>query len=480
MSAAPAKITLAQWDRRYDELRRAGLREPFYGGPLSRHVSEAGDLRLPYLCFDNSPAALRLWNFLLTEEERLHQHRAHGRKIVGTMKDLGTVPVMAYAFPGSAMVAFYPDGAWWTPCVMQMSDGLLRVADSLGVGESFCPVRAVLGAFVTQNHFPLPDLITCSVGATCDDLSAIAQRLMGLGHPILWWEIPARRSPETGEEAVTLPGGFVAPVKLVAFVRGELERVKAALEALAGQRLDDAMLAEGLRQANRVRALLAELRRLAFTAPRCPMPALEMLIAEMLALHYCSDRDECLAVLGELLDEVRRRVAAGQGVLPGDVVRVYWVNPVADLRVMNLLEDCGGRVCGTEYLFCHALDPIPEDLPPLEALARMALADPMVGPAEDRARRIVREVQVLGAQAVVISRIPGASHCALEGAVIADMIRAPGTIGATGVPVLEIEVPPISDALAPALRNRIEALVETAKGRINHEATKGTKKAEER
>ena len=95
-------------------------------------------------------------------------------------------------------------------------------------------------------------------------------------------------------------------------------------------------------------------------------------------------------VLAELLAEVRRRVQAGVGVLPADAVRVFWVNPVADLRVMNLLEDAGGRVCGTDYMFCHALDPIPTDLPPLEALARMALADPMVGSAADRAERICR------------------------------------------------------------------------------------------
>ena len=76
---------------------------------------------------------------------------------------------------------------------------------------------------------------------------------------------------------------------------------------------------------------------------------------------------------------------AGEGPLEESAVRVFWVNPVADLRVMNLLEDAGGRVCGTEYLFCHALDPIPEDLPPMEALARMALADPMVGSPVDRA-----------------------------------------------------------------------------------------------
>ena len=32
-----------------------------------------------------------------------------------------------------------------------------------------------------------------------------------------------------------------------------------------------------------------------------------------------------------------------------------------------------------------------------------------------------------------------------------------------GIPVLEVEVPPLSDALEPALRTRLEALVETVR-----------------
>jgi hypothetical protein len=124
---------------------------------------------------------------------------------------------------------------------------------------------------------------------------------------------------------------------------------------------------------------------------------------------------------------------------------------------MNLLEDCGGRVCGTEYLFCHALDLIPEDIPPVEALARMALADPMVGSTSDRAARICRDIRDFGAEAVVVSRIPGASHCASEGSAILDVVSAE-----LGIPGVEIEVPPIIDAAIPTLTTRISALIETA------------------
>jgi len=457
MSDPPRQITLQQWDRRYEQLRQAGLCEPSYGGPLGRHFEDR-DFRLLKLRFDNSEAALRLWNFLLTEEGRLHRARAEGEKLVGTMKDLGTVPVMAYSFDN--VTAFYPDGAWWIPCVMELSAGLLKIADSLGIDDSFCPVRAMLGAFVTQAHFPIPDSLICSVGATCDDFSAIAQRLEGLGHSIFWWEIPHRRVPEPREPAVRLPGGFVAPGCQVEFVKAELAKVGAALEQLAGQTLDDEMLAAGIRKANKVRRLLAELRRLVFAAELCPMPALEMLIAEMLAIHFCSDRDETIAVLKDLLVEVHRRVNGQKGVLDVDTARIFWVNPVADLRVMNLLEDCGGRICGTEYLFSHALDPIPENVPPLEALAMMALADPMVGSSVDRAQRICRDIETFGAEAVVISRIPGASHCALEGEIIAHLVSE-----RLDMPVLEIEVPPVSDSLQPAISTRIQALVETVNQR---------------
>lgn len=457
MKAPPARISLDEWDGRYEELRRGGLREPSCGGPLRRHVAD-GDRGLRRLSFDNSAAALRLWNFLLTEEDRLHAARAGGCRIVGAMKDLGTVPVMAYSLPG--LVAFYPDGAWWTPCVMEMSDELLNVADRLGIDETFCPVRAMLGAFVTRRHFPIPDLLVCSAGAVCDDFSAIAQRLNGLGHPILWWEIPHRREPEEGEAWVPLPGGGRAPRDTVAFVESELRRVGEALGSLAGTPLDEARLAAGIRRANGVRRRLRALRETVFTAPAAPLPALEMLIAEMLAIHFCSDVAETEAVLDGLIDEVTRRAGAGLGVGPRDAVRVFWVNPVADLRMMNRLDQAGGRLCGTEFFFSHALDDLPEDAPPFEALARAAVADPMAGPARDRAARIAREAARLEAEALVISRIPGASHCATEGRVIAEAVRE-----ATGIPTVEMEVPPLSDALAASLGTRLEALIETARAR---------------
>ncbi len=458
MNVSPRKLTLAEWDAHYAQLSRSGLREPAYGGPLSRHVLLESDLRLRTLRYDNSPAALRLWNFLLTENQRLRQARDQGGKIVGAMKDLGTVPVMAYSLPN--LRAFYPDGAWWTPCLMECSDGLLPQAEIMGIDASFCPVRAMLAAFQNAEHFPRPDLLICSTGAVCDDFSAIAQRLEKMGFPITWWEMPRRRQPGPDETACALPGNLSAPQIQVECVRDELERIARVLGELAGQPLDSGALAKGIHKANHVRRLLAALRLAVYAAPAAPLPALEMLIAEMLAIHFCSDREETIGVLNDLLAEAEGRLRQRQFVLPADAVRVFWVNPVADLRAMNLLEDWGGRICGSDYMFTHALDLIPEDLPPLEALARTALADPMVGSTLDRARRIVADCRTYRAEAVVVSRIPGASHCVHEGAMIRQLVRQE-----LGLPTIELEVPPICDAMLPTLGSRLQALMETARAR---------------
>jgi hypothetical protein len=461
MNSLPQRITLQDWQERHAALQRQGLREPWYGGELARHVTD-GDYRLTTLRFDNSPASLTLWNFLLTEEMRLNRARERGFKIVGAMKDLGTVPLMAYALPNT--IAFYPDGAWWVPCIMEQSTRDCSTADALGIDESFCPVRAMLGAFVNNEHFPRPDLLVCSVGATCDDFSAIAQRLESLGHNLLWWEIPPRRQPDRGEEAVALTGplsqAWHAPRRQVQYVHAELDRIRQAIAACAGRELTDDLLRQSIAQANRVRAVLAELRHLTFTARVAPLPALELLVAEMLAIHFCSDREESYAVLSGLLEEVRRRVAAGTGVLSPEAVRVFWVNPVSDLQAMNLLEESGGRLCGTDFMFTHALDPIPEDADPLWSLARAALSDPMVGPAANRAARICHDARRYGAQAVVISRIPGASHCAWESQILCEQIGRE-----LGLPTVEITVPPIDDAVRGSLATRLEALVETARMR---------------
>ena len=273
---------------------------------------------------------------------------------------------------------------------------------------------------------------------------------------ILWWEIPHRRHAEAAETAVLFPAVF-PPRRASGVGDGRAARVQEALEIYTGRTLTTSGWRRGLlgrtgfARASRVAAEV-------FTAKICPLPALEMLIAEMLAIHFCSDQQETLLVLEELGAEVDRRVAAGVGVLPADAVRVFWVNPVADLRVMNLLEDAGGRVCGTDYLFCHALDLDSHGYTPLGGAGANGPGRPdgrFAGgscPAD-----LQRYPPFWGRGGGDLPHSRRQPLC-LGGDDIAEMIRS-----GLGIPLVEIEVPPISDALEPTLRTRLEALLETVR-----------------
>lgn len=456
MNIPPAQLTIDEWRAHYRHLCENGLNERPYGGPLDRHA-DAGDKRLYRLLFDNSAAALALWNLILTEEERLRDWRQAGNRIVGTMKDLGTTPVLAYAFDNLA--AFYPDAAWWIPCFKQQQDRLFDLADQYGMDATFCPVRAMIGAFVNGRHFPVPDALVCSVGAVCDDFSIAAAKIQDLGHEIFWWEIPFRRMPCKGEPSLRISDSLVVPENMVVFVSKELKRVADYLQDVSGQPLSRMRLKAMIRKANRIRRILQSLRVTVYASERCLLPSLEMMMAEMLAIHFCSDPEETEMVLTGILNEVKRRQQNNAVVLPDGRARVFWVNPPADLYAMNLLEQCGGRLCGTDFMFGHALATIEEGEDEFIALAKSALADPMIGSAQQRAEQIIRDIHFFGAEAVVVCRIPGAGHCATEGKIISECLQM------KGFPVVEIEIPTLIDSFEASLKTRLEALIETVNSR---------------
>jgi len=452
----PVKIGILQWDDLFERIPdevRSLYRYPCRTGdslehglfPLSAFLRE-GDTRLGVLRYDNSLAALRLWNFLLSEEERLWEARRAGKKIFGVMKDLGTASIIAYAVKNG--VGFYPDGAWWTPCIMELSAGLLDIADSMGVREDCCPVRATLGAFVDGKRFPIPDLCIAAVGACCDDYSAIMQRIEALENRFIWWELPYNKYRNKSKQDRSYR-------KLVNFVADELRAVADAVSDAAGEWITDEKMRETIRKANRVRRLIGRIRDLAYGVSPAPIPALETLICEMVVIHFCSDIDEADSVLSDILVEAERRAELRQGIAREDAVKVFWVNPVADLKVMNMIEEVGARVAGSEYLISHAFNIIDENKPPFEALAEAALSDPMIGPTEDRADMIIKEIDKYGAESVIISQIPGASHCAYETSLISSIIK-----DKLGLPVLEITTPSLSDGREAGFKTRFQALCE--------------------
>ena len=214
-----------------------------------------------------------------------------------------------------------------------------------------------------------------------------------LGHEVFWWENPAPScAGKPGEDAVQLPGGFRAPASQVG-VRPQRTLTCATDTRVPYRSTIDRAPPAGRHSTGKPSAAVPG------TVPPHRVyrstgsaAGVELLIAEMLAIHYCSDQSECR---GRTRTAPGRGPAAGgrrRGLVDADAVRVFWLNPGGRSAHDESGGGRRGRICGTEYLFSHAVDVIPEDVPPLEALARMALADPMVGSPADRADRVCRDM----------------------------------------------------------------------------------------
>jgi hypothetical protein len=471
-----ARVTFDEWGRLFERVPTALLDRYHY---FRREQEERGGLEpwsaymfppqtfaiygcrhLKRLRFDNSLASLRLWGFVQNETERLFRARQVGRKVVACMGDLGAVPVIVNSFP--ELVAFYPDCIWWTPFVME-SNVLFDAAAELGIGDATCYSRAALGAFAKHAYFPVPDLVIASTGASCDDYSGVEQLAGRFAGEMVWVESPFRRerlgchacageSEQTPETRVPYD-----PASRDFLVR-EYERVVERLEALAGRKLTDAMLREGIGKANRVRRLTRRLRELTFR--HAALPALESMVVEFGNLHHYSDIDEWPEALQHLRTTCEARAERGETVVAGDALRVAWVTPPADPLFLNYLEDGGARVVGTEYVIGQALEGIAEDKPGLEAVAESFMAASLTGSTRQRVEAVLRQCRENDAEGVIISGVLGGSHCAMESRLVARYVREE-----LELPVLEFDVPPPAREINRQLRTRIDAFLEVLRGR---------------
>ena len=426
-----------------------------YLQPISSYA-DAGDHILSRLRFDPSPAALRLWTFVFSETKRLFAARRAGQKIFAVMKDLGTMPVLTYSLPDT--VTFYADEFWWSPCLME-DTRLLDAAESLGCHDQCCYVRAALGAYELHSHFPEPDLSIAAVGSCCDDFSAIMQLIAARGHKTIFWDLPLRKDRAVhirhGDFVQTYDAQSWYQRSALDFLVVQFERVKLAVEEVAGRPITEEMLAQSISQANKIRSLVREIRDLAYGTVPTPLPGLETMLCEFLAIHYCSDPGQCLAILADLLETVRRRVELGQGVLAKESLRTVWAMPCTDPSILQLWEQLGGSVAGTEYLISHSRDRIRTDTDPLRALAEAALNDPCIGSTAFRAQRVVQQAHKYHAEAVIIPAIFGASHCSYETREIASAVQSQCRL-----PVLSFEVPFSPNAVSKQVVTRLQAFAE--------------------
>jgi hypothetical protein len=457
----PRKISLKEWSSQFRMLDDSQIKQfKYYNNdewgiylspPATFMVYGARELRK--LKFDNSMAALRLWGFVFNESERLFRARQSGKHIIATMGDLGTVPVIAMAFPDC--VPFYPDCTWWTPFFNE-STVLLDKASELGTPEGSCFVRSTLAAFHKMAYFPKPDILFASTGASCDDYSCIMQMVEDMGYEMNWLEIPYRRKMRdyfAGEKYTKTKQGFEYPNRFETYLVNEYEHVWQKMQALTkGGDLEK--LRQSIKKNNRLRRLVNEIKCLTNEASIAPFPGLEIMVIEFGNLYGYADIDEWLDILEMVKETVTDRVSNEKGILLPDAIPLAWITPTADPLLLNIVEDLGGRIVATEYVISQALTEIEEDIDPFRALARSFMNASLIGSTEERIRHILASVDSGRIAGVIITNMLGCSHCSMETRLIEEKLK--------NVPVLAIDIPaPLG--ITEQLRTRIAAFIEILK-----------------
>lgn len=457
----PKKISLAEWSKQFKNIDDEAIKKFMYyknnewgvylQPPATFMVYGARELKR--LKFDNSFAALRLWGFVFNESERLFRAKQNGKKVIATMGDLGTIPIIIMSFPNC--IPFYPECIWWTPFFNE-STVLLDKASELGAPEASCFSRAALAAFYKKAYFPKPDIIFASTGATCDDFSCIMQLVEDLGYNTIWLEVPYRRQIKkyfVDKYYIKISCGLEYPIRFEKYLVKEYKKVWEKMTELTG--LDGSNhLIQSIKKANRLRTLVEQIKKISYEAEIAPFPALELMTIEFGNLYGYADFDEWLNILEMICKTMEDRVRKKVGVLSRNAIPIAWITPSADPYVLNFVEDMGLRVVNTEYVINQALVEIDENIEPFRALARSFLKASLIGSTEERVKRIKNAIDDKKISGVLITNMIGCSHCAMETRLMEQMLDR--------VPVLSIDIP-APFGITEQLKTRIEAFVETLK-----------------
>jgi len=411
--------------------------------PPSTHLIY-GNRLLRKLKFDNSQASLRLWGYVLSEGERIFRARQTNMNIAAVMGDLGAVPPLIYSFKN--VTAFYPDCLWWTPFLME-SSVLFDEAAELGIGEESCFVRAALGAFSKRAYFPKPDISIGTVGATCDDMAAVISETELQGNKVHYFEHPQRNDFATDNR------------HLIDFLRDQYRQLCSQLEKITGQSFSDTQFFDTIEKVNVLRNIIKDIKSILSEASLNTMGACEMMNIEFSALSYYGDLDECILVMKNIRNEMKKRQIDKTGYDNQDI-RILWVTPPADLLLLNYIEELGGRVVGSEYLINQTTTAFRTEGDPFEILAENHLKGSLMGSSDFRVKLVLDELERTKAEGVILSGVFGSSHCPYETVPIINALRR------KKIPVLAFDVvSPGKKRLQSQIFNRMEAFMESLRMR---------------
>ncbi len=366
----------------------------------------------------------------LSERNVLEINKAHdaGRKVVGHY--------CLYSPSELALAA----GAIPVPLCGTRNDPIPAAEEVLP--RNLCPlIKSSFGFAATDTcpYFAVSDFLVGDT--TCDGKKKMFE-LLSAYKPMHVLQLPQNQDPETA-----LP-----------FWENELYRLKDRLEAELGAVITEADIRRAIKLMNRERMLLKRLMDLAKNQPS-PISGMDLLQIKF-KLGFFPDKEQGLAVVEEIVEELEELARAGHAAHPADAPRILLTGVPVGLgsdKAVRLIEDSGGAVvcfesCGG-YKKIYQVD---EEGDPMKALAAQYLSTPcsVMSPNTGRFELLTRLIDEFSVQGVVDLTWQACHTYNVESYSIKKHVKE-----RHGLPFLQIETD-YSDSDAEQLKVRIEAFLE--------------------
>jgi benzoyl-CoA reductase/2-hydroxyglutaryl-CoA dehydratase subunit BcrC/BadD/HgdB len=324
-----------------------------------------------------------------------------------------------------------------------MAGEFIEAADHSGYSSDACSYhRSVIGAAI-KDTMPVPDILVGTTNPCSGGLAVIENLSRHFSRPLFVLHVPQDAS-----------GGNVP------YLAGQIRRLARFVTDHTGLPLDRERLRRAIENTNRVHAIGSEVYRL---ARHVPSPATSKDLSNfgiVMALFLGSDAS--VEVAQAYRDEFQKRIAGGNGGVPGEKIRLLWIQNRIQFRhpLEKMLEEQYGAAIVIDELNDFNWDPIDPD-EPFEGLARRSISIPFngtIGRRVDALRDLARRYKVHGA-------VNPCNWGCRQGTGARGLIEA--GLREIGVPVLNLEVDCVDDRkfTEGQMRTRLEAFLEMLDGR---------------
>ncbi len=187
-----------------------------------------------------------------------------------------------------------------------MVGGFIEAADHLGYSSDACSFhRAVLGAAM-RNTMPVPDVLIGTTNPCSGGLAVIENMARHFAKPLFILHIPQDES-----------GGNVP------YLADQIRRMTRFVSDHTGLPLDQERLRRAIENTNRVHAVGSEVYEL---ARHVPSPATSRDLSNFgIVMSLFLGAEGAVEVAEVYRDAFRQRIASGKGGVPGEKVRLLWI-----------------------------------------------------------------------------------------------------------------------------------------------------------